>query len=286
MKAHCIEKIVCKYLFAERNVSKDTDLNRQSGSTTENINTSGWQLRERVRGERTDNIESRQHTHTHTHTLAHKYVFIVLCKLPSWQVISTCTSSEQKDRLIKNQPNERPPSKPGSFKCYFQVAVKTIALETAEMSRTSFIPAACGRQLPQTTQLEAVAHTLSISTPAGRQHLHTISPFSHEEKKTNDTSAWQHRNAGRPIESPRSIEPHFHNVTPAIESVAQASYLSFVVFDAESFSVSKYRNETFWMKVCETLRQECVHVCVWCVQVMLERLYLPVEHTKATTPVG
>jgi len=41
MKARCIEKIVCKYLFAEWNVSKDTDLNRQSGSPTENINTSG-----------------------------------------------------------------------------------------------------------------------------------------------------------------------------------------------------------------------------------------------------
>ncbi len=91
---------------------------------------------EREWGEQTDNIESREQTHT----LAHKYVFIVLCKLPSWQVISTRTSSEQKDRLIKNQPNKRPPSKPGSFKCYFQVAVKTIALETTEMSQTSLIP--------------------------------------------------------------------------------------------------------------------------------------------------
>lgn len=128
----------------------------------------------------------------------HKYVFIVLCKLPSWQVVSTRTSPEQKDRLIKNQPNKRPPSKPGSFKCYFQVAVKTIALETMEMSRTSCIP--WGGVWPSAranhTAWGRSTHTLNFHT-SGRQSLHTISSSSHEEKKTNYTSAWQHWNAGR-----------------------------------------------------------------------------------------
>lgn len=115
-----------------------------------------------------------------THTLSHKYVFIVLCKLPSWQVISTRTSSEQKDCLIKNQPNKRPPSKPGSFKCYFQVVVKNIALETAEMSRTSFVPwggvwpsaatnhTACGRR----------THALNFHTSGATASPHNITILS------------------------------------------------------------------------------------------------------------
>lgn len=194
-------------------------------------------------------------------------MFIVLCKLPSWQVVSTRTSPEQKDRLIKNQPNKRPPSKPGSFKCYFQVAVKTIALETMEMSRTSCIP--WGGVWPSAganhTAWGRRTHALNFHT-SGRQHLHTISPSSHEEKKTNYTSAWQHWNAGRPIESPCSISPHLHNVTPAIGSVTQAAYLwKWFAIEKRQMTISKYRNASFWMKVCGS-GSVCICVChIWAV---------------------
>lgn len=181
--------------------------------------------------ERRTNWQYRKQSARHTHSHAHKYTFIVLCKLPSWQVVSTRTSPEQKDRLIKNQPNKRPPSKPGSFKCYFQVVVKPIALETAEMSRTSCIP--WGGVWPSAganhTAWGCRTHALNFHT-SGRQHLHTILPSSLEEKETNYTSAWQHRNVWPANRISRSIMPHMHNVTPAIGSVTQAAYLCHLLF--------------------------------------------------------